>query len=177
MKTSITSFLITLFVVMSSFVQSPFASIVSPVAASYSTYQIKITYTDIQTRLHRTLLLFGTGRSPALSELTPYSTSSISYSNDCVPPITLGLAGSTIKKFVDALNLKPNLKVSGGSNRPVISLMIQKGIAPAEMVFEHLADEGDAFAILNLLEGSLMTETATVKSEIKKFRNYTIGYN
>lgn len=126
MKTSIISLLISIFVVMSSFVQSPFSSIVSPAAASYGSYQIKITYTDIQTRLHRSLLLFGTGRSPSLAELTPYSSTGISYSNDCTPPITLGLSSVTIKKFVDALNLKPNIKVSGGSNQPVLSLMIQK---------------------------------------------------
>lgn len=43
------------------------------------------------------------------------------------------------------------------------------------MVFEHLADKGDAFTILNLLEGSLMTETATVKSEIKNLETIPLA--
>lgn len=177
MKNLINGLLIFALITFSSFVQSPFAAIVPVVPAEYSTYQIKITYTGPQTRVHPSIILYGPGRLPVMSEFTPYSTPGINYSNDCALPIQLGISTTSFSRFVNALNQKPAIKVSGGSNNPVLSLMIQKGIAPGEVVFEHLADAGDAFSILNALEASVLGESTAVKSDLKKFRNYTIGYN
>ncbi len=177
MKTSMTTLLISMLVIMSSFVQSPFSAIVSANPALYSTYQIKITYTSYQLKSRRSLLLTGIGRLPSISEFAPYRTAGISYNNDHQTPIQLAVAGASIKKFVDAVSLRSELKINGGSNEPTLSVMIEKGVAPTEVVFEHLTNAVESHTMLNLLEAAMTTESASAKSALQTFRNYTIGHH
>ena len=177
MKTAITTLMMVLLVIMSSFVQSPFSALVSANNAQYGTYQVKITYLGSQEKSCISLLLYGSLRTANGAEFEPYRTPGVNYSNDSLPFNAMMVTGTSIKKFVDALNLRPDIKVSGGSNTPQLSLMIEKGTSPGELVFEHLADYTEAHGIMNILEGAVATEPTTTKTTIRRFRNQSIGHH
>ncbi len=152
-----------------------FNDIVSPNPADYSSYQIKITYTSIQSKTTPTLLVVGSGRLPDVSEFIPYRTADVHYGNDDVKVAIISVSGTTIKKFVDAVALRSQLTTPGSSNDPIYSLMIERNLPPGEIVFQHLADDFDATIILNLLEGATTAEPADTKTTIRRFRNFTVG--
>ncbi len=177
MKKLITMLMLFGCLTMSSFMTSPFATIVSGVPLDYASYQVKITYTGEQLKAAPSLLLTGSGRVANKDEFIPYRSANVRYSNDDAGVFEISLSGTTIKKFVDALALRPELCTSGGRTQPVLSLMIERNVAPAEIVFEHLADMVEAHTILNLLEGAIATEPSITKTNVRRFRNYTIGHH
>lgn len=162
-------------IINSSFTLSPFSAIVSSVSSDYNTYQIKVTYTSVQTKNTPSLLLVGSGRTGDISEFTSYYTTNIFYGNDGGFINNLSVSGISIKKLIDALNLRPDIKISGGYNQPFFSLMIERGLPPNEVVFEHLCDYTEAYTLLNLIEASISTESANTKETLRRFRNYTNG--
>jgi hypothetical protein len=172
-----TSLMIPLLLIISGFTQSPFLAIVSPISADYAMYQVKVTYTGAQLKSRPSLLLCGHARIPNANELVPYQNPSISYGNDDSGMNEIVINGSSIKKFVDALALRSELQVLGGTSEPEVSLMIQRGSPPSEVVFEHLATTVEAQIIMNLLEGAISTEPPATKLGVRRFRNYTIGHH
>jgi len=154
-----------------------FAQIVALDALEYASYQVKITYTGIQTKPSPSVLLAGIARLPGLAEFAPHRTPGIHYGNDDIKAFQLTVSGSTIQKFVEGIGDRPPLQVPGGAAEPLISMMIERGAPPSEIVFEHLADGIDANAIVNVLQGATQTEDATTRELIRRFRNYTVGPN
>jgi hypothetical protein len=155
--------------------ETTFEDIIADDPSEYAMYQIKFTYTGIQTKGVPTLLLAGDGRVPDVGEFEPHRSPGVHYSNDDVVVIELSVTGTTIQKFVEGLAERPALQIPGGASDPVLSLMIERGSPPDEIVFEHLADDVEAYAILNVLEGASRDEPMETRETVCRFRCFTIG--
>ncbi len=153
----------------------PFSEVVPADPGEYTGYQVKVTYTGIQTKTIPTLLLVGESRAPAVEEFVPYRSDGVHYGNDDSRLIDLTVAGATIQRLVEAVGRRPALSVSGGGPEPVVSLMIERGRPPDEKVFEHLCDEIDADRLVDLVEAAASGEPAATLQSIRIFRNITVG--
>ena len=152
---------------------SPFSAIVAGSPAEYDTYQVKFTYTGIQSKTTPTLMLVGSGLgSPSPGDFIAHRTPGIHYGNDDVKIIDLVVPGSVIGQFIDGLQQKPYLQVSGGATEPLMSLMIARN---AGTVFEHLATDIEADEIVTFLEGATQGESPTTRDLVRRFRNFTVG--
>ena len=153
-----------------------FQDIVAANSAEYAGYQVKFTHTGAQEKTSPTLLLAGSGRTADVSEFTPYRTPGVHYSNDDDSVVPLSVAGSTIEKIVGGISDRSHLQ-SGGSSDPKMSIMIERGAPPSEIVWEHLADPIEASELINILQGAARGESVSSRETIRRFRNYTVGPN
>lgn len=156
--------------------QVSFGAIVAGDPAEYAFYQVKITYTGDQSYPIPTFLLYGSGRLPDVTELTPFETPGIHYENDQIRVMELELSGSSIERLIQGLQDRPEFQVSGGSPEAVLSLMIERpdDVNPP-LVFEHLADDWEADTLHDVLYGAVIPEPSSTRALIKRFRWWTIG--
>lgn len=159
-------------------VQGTFAQIVADDPGEYEAYQVKFTYTGDQMKTAPSLLLYGAGRTPDPCEFVPYRTPGVDYVNDDVAIIELQIPGATLEMFVNGLSERPRFHGSGDANEPVFSLMIQRtNLSQENMVFEHLADQFEAYQLMDVLHAASRLEPPEVRDRIRMFRNFTIGSN
>ena len=156
--------------------QVSFGAIVAGDPAEYAFYQVKITYTGAQTLPVSTFLLYGSGTSPDVAAFGPFETPAVHYENDRDVVIELEVSASSIERVIWGLEDRPELQVSGGAPGPVLSLMIARPDDPnPPLVFEHLADDGEADTLHDVLYGAVIPEPSATRALIKRFRWWTIG--
>lgn len=152
-----------------------FQDIIASDTTAYEFYQIKITYTSIQSKTTPTLLLTGVSRSADISEFSPFSTSGIHYKNDSIAFLRIFVTGSTIDRIMRGIQDDSNLTLVSGNLEPALSLMIQKGQSSNVMVFEHLCDAVEAEQLLYIVEGAMRNESLLERDGLRKFRNFAVG--
>lgn len=155
--------------------QTTFQDIVAPNPSEYAMYQIKLTWTGVQTGDMPSLLVIGSARQPDISEFESHQTLDVAYGNDEGPPLIVSLSSSSIDSFIQGISRRGNLQIPGGHDEPYISLMIMRGLPPFEIVFEHLHSGVEAFELLALLEAAVRSESPSTREDIGRFRNFTIG--
>jgi hypothetical protein len=157
--------------------QASFDEIFSTNTADFVNCQIKFTYTGPQTKTTPTLVLVGPGRSLNIAEFLPYRTGGVDYGNDDSRVIAVSVTADTLRKFVVGIGERDPLKTAGSTTNVMLSLMIERGLPPGEIVFEHLAGPTDISQIMNVLQGALLNEPQETKETVRRFRNFTAGPN
>ena len=155
--------------------QASFDAIFSTNAADFAVCQIKFTYTGPQTKTTPTLLLVGPGRSQNIAEFAPYQTAGVDYGNDSGRVIVLNVSADTLRKVVLGMSEREVLKASGTATNATLSVMIERGQPPGELVFEHLAGNQDIDQMMNVLQGAVQGEPVETKEMVRRFRNFTAG--
>jgi hypothetical protein len=155
---------------------TPFADVLPGAPVELADYQVKLTWTGVQEKSTPTLLLHGSGRAPDVDELVPHYTPDVHYTNDDDHTIAVAVDGPTaIGRLLGGFLDRPHLQTPGGPAEPVMSVMIQRGIAPFEIVFEHLATPLEAIEIVNVLQAAVVFEPADTRDLARRFRNFTVG--
>ncbi|MFO0972691.1 MAG: hypothetical protein U1A27_04515 [Phycisphaerae bacterium] len=155
--------------------ETTFFDIIAGSPFEYATYQVKFTYTGPQEKSVFTVMLSGNGRVPDITEFAAFRTPGVHYANDDINTRVLVVNGNTIQRFIEDMIPRPPLQTPGVVAGAKMSLMIERGFAPGQIVFEHLASEYDAIQVVNLLDGAVRLEPLATIELVRRFRNITVG--